>query len=289
MSNSKAVTASLVVITICAALAWAGAQGGISYGGVPVLVVCLIVSLLIHWAIFVPSFIWQTEHYFDLTGGIANLSVVVTAMLLVPGLDLRGLIIGLCIAIWAARLGTFLFLRIKKAGGDRRFDELKARFLRFQFTWTLSAAWVFITLAAGITAITSTRQVAPDLFLWLGLALWLFGFGFEVIADMQKTKFRADPANSGKFISVGLWSRSRHPNYFGEIVLWFGVAIMALPALGGWQYVTLVSPFFVLLLLTRISGVNMLEKSGEERWGSDPSYQQYVANTPALVPGFGKN
>ncbi len=113
--------------------------------------------------------------------------------------------------------------------------------------------------------------------------VWLVGFGIEVAADDQKRAFRADPANRGRFITTGLWAWSRHPNYFGEITLWVGVALVALPALSGWQHLTLVSPLFVGLLLTRVSGVPLLEARGQATWGDDPEYRDYVARTPVLV------
>ena len=99
-----------------------------------------------------------------------------------------------------------------------------------------------LTLAAALAAITTTERVASDTFTAIGLVVWVVGLGMEAIADAQKRRFRADPANKGRFIGRGLWSWSRHPNYFGEILLWVGVAIVALPVLRGWQWVTLISP-----------------------------------------------
>ena len=122
------------------------------------------------------------------------------------------------------------------------------------------------------------------MFAYIGAAVWLIGFTIEVIADRQKTQFRKNPDNAEKFITSGLWSRSRHPNYFGEIVLWFGIAIIAIPVLNGWQLVTMISPLFVTFLLIRVSGVKLLEEGGQKRWGSEPTYQHYVANTPVLIP-----
>jgi len=117
--------------------------------------------------------------------------------------------------------------------------------------------------------------------------VWLVGFGFEVVADRQKRRFRSDPDNEGEFIRSGLWRLSRHPNYFGEIVLWVGVALVALPALEGWQHVTLVSPLFVYLLLTRVSGIPMLEEKADERWGGREDYERYKRETPVLWPWGG--
>lgn len=284
MATLKPIIAIIVIVTISLAIAWAGSQGSATVGTLPVFFLCASVGFLLHWAVFIPSFMFQTEHFFDLTGSISYIATVALAYLAVPDMDLRGQLLCLMIAIWAARLGSFLFIRVRKAGKDGRFDEIKKRFFRFAFTWTLGGAWVFITMAAGLAAMTSAEQKPLGALAYLGVTIWAFGFIFEVVADRQKTAFRKDPDNADKFITTGLWSRSRHPNYFGEIVLWLGVTLIAIPVLSGWQYVTLISPLFVILLLTRVSGIPLLERRGKEKWGSDPDYQQYLDSTPALIP-----
>ena len=143
---------------------------------------------------------------------------------------------------------------------------------------------MFITMAAALASITSMTQRPLDIWVGIGLLLWLVGFSIEVMADRQKTKFRSEADNAEKFITTGLWRYSRHPNYFGEIVLWLGIAIIAFPTLVGWQYAALISPIFVTFLLVKVSGVKLLEESGQKRWGSDPTYQTYVANTSVLFP-----
>lgn len=277
----------LVILIISCAIALAGSQGSIEANGLPLFLICASVGFILHWIVFVPSFMAQTEHYFDLTGSISYVSTIIVAYLFHPNMDARSLVVCALIAIWAIRLGSFLFLRVKQDGKDRRFDEIKTKFFRYMFTWTLGGAWVFITMAAGLAVITSSNQVALDGFFYAGVALWVLGFGIEVIADRQKAKFRRISENKGKFITEGIWSISRHPNYFGEIVLWLGIAVVALPTLVGWQYVTLISPIFVAFLLIKVSGVKLLEISGMERWGDDPAYRNYVASTPSLVPFSG--
>ena len=274
----------LIVLLISGGLAWAGSQGSVYVPRVPLFAICASIGFLLHWIVFVPSFIFQTEHYFDLTGSISYIVTVTVAAVMHPLLDLRGLIICILISIWAARLGSFLFMRVKRAGKDRRFDEMKKRFWRYLLTFTLGGAWVFITMAAGLAAITSMSQRPLGIWLAIGMLLWLVGFTIEVIADQQKTKFRKNPDNAEEFITTGLWGYSRHPNYFGEIVLWLGIGIIALPTLVGWQYMTLISPIFVIFLLVKISGVKLLEEGGQKRWGADPAYQQYVATTSMIIP-----
>ena len=284
----KTIIGILTILLISAIVAFAGSQGSVAISTIPLFAICASVGFILHWAVFIPSYLLQTEHYFDLTGALSYISTITLAAYLHPLLDLRGLIICVLISIWAVRLGSFLFMRIKRAGQDRRFIESKTRFWQFLYIWTMGGAWVFITMAAGLAAITSMTQRPLGIFAIAGVFLWLVGFSIEVVADRQKTKFRQLPENADHFISSGLWAYSRHPNYFGEILLWLGITVIALPTLVGWQYVTLISPIFVALLLIKVSGVRLLEADAKDRWGSDPNYQYYVNNTPVLVPFIGK-
>ena len=283
MNPSKSVTAILTVIVIAIGLGAAGSQHGIDAGPLPIFAWCGIAAFAINWAVFVPSYLARTEHYFDLTGALTYLTVIVMVLVLHDDLSSRVVLLAGLIAIWALRLGSFLFIRVKATGGDGRFDKMKHNPLQFFQTWTLQGLWVFLTTAAAVAAMTSSEPVAFGPFAVAGLVIWALGFGIEVVADQQKSQFRADPANQGRFITSGLWAWSRHPNYFGEITLWTGIAIIALPVLQGWQYVTLISPVFVYVLLTRISGLPMLERRSAKRWGHEPEYQAYVANTPVLL------
>lgn len=281
-TERRAVVGILVAVAIGAAVAVAGSQRGATVAGWPVFALCAALSFAINWLVFVPSFIQQTEHYFDLTGSLTYVIVVVTALVLSGAADARALLLAALVVVWAGRLGSFLFARIRRDGRDGRFDALKPSLPRFLLTWTLQGLWVLLTLAPALAAMT-TLQVRPlDLFAAVGLAVWAIGFGIEVVADRQKREFRRHPGNRGRFITTGLWAWSRHPNYFGEITLWTGVALLAAPVLGGWQYLTLVSPLFVYLLLTRVSGIPLLEARAEERWGGDPAYRAYRDRTPPL-------
>ncbi len=271
-------------LLISSMVAAAGGAGGVLVGGLSVFALCAVVAFVIQWVVFVPSFLLQTEHYFDLTGSITFVTLTLLALALSGPLDLRSALIGVFIAIWALRLGTFLFNRVREAGSDRRFREMKKHFVQFLMTWTLQGSWVFVTSAAGLAAITSANRVPFDAFALLGALLWVAGFTIEVVSDQQKRTFRGQPGAQSEFIRSGLWAWSRHPNYFGEILLWVGIAIMALPVLSGWQWLVLISPVYVWLLLTRISGIPMLERRAEKMWGDDPEYQAYKRSTALLVP-----
>ncbi|MEM7432146.1 MAG: DUF1295 domain-containing protein [Pseudomonadota bacterium] len=274
----------IIAIGLGAFIAWAGSQGGERFDGMPIFALCAAWAFLVNWLVFVPSAIAQTEKFYDLTGGIAYVTTVVIAVYLSSSLDLRATLVAAMVVFWALRLSTFLFLRIRAAGHDSRFDTIKVWPLRFFFAWTLQGLWVILTASAALVVITGGNRVPLDAFAVVGILVWLLGITFEVIADRQKSKFKADSNNDGTFITTGLWAWSRHPNYFGEIVLWLGIAIIAIPVLQGWQWVSMISPVFVFVLLTRVSGVNMLEEKSDQRWGAQPAYEKYKKNTPVLFP-----
>ena len=271
-------------VLFCVVTAWAGSQGGYTIAGFPIFGLCVALAFLMNWLAFIPAYWKRSQAFYDLVGSITNTTVILIAVLSTPVLDIRSWLLTFIVILWAARLGYFLVSRVRLDGEDRRFLELKHSFLRFLLAWTMQGLWVSVTLAAALAAITSIVKRPMDLLSFTGLSIWLLGFGTEVIADQQKRQFKSNPENKDKFIRTGLWAWSRHPNYFGEIVLWVGVAIIALPALRGWQYGTLISPIFVLILLTKISGIPMLETHADQKWGALPEYESYKTATPPLIP-----
>jgi steroid 5-alpha reductase family enzyme len=283
-TDRNAFIAFPILILIGILIALAGSQGGASIAGVPLFALSVGLAFLIQWLAFIPAYVFQTEKFFDLMGSLTYISVITIAILFSKTFDGRSILLASLVIIWAIRLGSFLFGRIKKAGKDDRFDEIKPSFIRFLNVWTIQGLWVTFTMAAALAAITTANRKELDLFAILGFLIWVLGFAIEVVADSQKSRFSANPDNKGKFIQTGLWSRSRHPNYFGEIVLWIGVAIIALPVLQGWQWVALISPVFVTLLLTRVSGIPLLEKKADKKWGGQADYEAYKKKTPVLIP-----
>ena len=257
---------------------------GLTLAGWPAMTALALGAFAIQWLAFIPARLFQTERFYDLTGSITYIAVTLAAISAATAPSGAQWLIAIMIFIWAGRLGSFLFRRIHAAGGDQRFDHIKVSSSRFFVAWTLQGAWVVMTSCAALTAILSAEQTAVGVIYVTGAVMWVAGFVIEVMADQQKSRFRADPANAGRFINVGLWARSRHPNYFGEILLWAGIAVMAIPYLSGTQWVVMLSPLFVYALLTRISGIPTLARRGQQLWGDDPIYQAYVANTPRLLP-----
>lgn len=234
--------------------------------------------------VFIPSFIFRTEHYYDLTGGITYISTIMIALIfkyINQSLDVISLLIGLMVIIWASRLSLFLFIRVKKSGEDIRFKKIKHSFSWFLMTFMLQGMWVFMCLFPALIVISSFNSELNN-YAIAGTVIWLVGFIFEIVADQQKSTF--NKKNKGKFISTGLWSMSRHPNYFGEFLLWFGITIVSFGYIDNYKYIILLTPVFVYLLLTRVSGVNLLEEIAEKRWGKNEGYKKYKEMTPVFFP-----
>ena len=284
MSPKITIPSSIISVLIGALVAFGINQGSVAISGLSLIYVCFFMIFTIQWLIFIPSYIYQTEHYFDLTGSLTYLSVSLFAILFTIDVSLRDILLTVLIWIWASRLGSFLFFRIKRDGKDGRFDIMKTNFWWFLMTWTIQGLWVFLTMAMALAAITSENKAAIDIFAIIGSLVWLVGFSIEVISDQQKTNFKSDPTNKDLFITKGLWSWSRHPNYFGEITLWIGIAVIAAPVLSGWQLVAYISPIFIIFLLTKVSGINLLEARGMKKWSNNSEYMDYIKKTSILIP-----
>lgn len=248
----------------------------------------ILLAYIIQWIAFVPAYMFQTEKFYDLTGSLTYTSVFAYCMYLATlgTINWGSVIISILVIIWAGRLGTFLFTRIAKDGEDKRFRTIKPDMAQFFMTWTLQGMWVSVCSLCAITAIASDTGIILNNIFYMGLLMFVGGFAIEIVADQQKSAFRAIPENRNKFITSGLWSKSRHPNYFGEITLWTGVAVMSFSSLSGAEYLTLISPVFTYLLLVKISGVRMLEGRGQKTWGQDAEYIAYMKNTPMVMIRF---
>ncbi|MGB5512770.1 MAG: DUF1295 domain-containing protein [Woeseiaceae bacterium] len=283
-SNGQIVAAIVIAIVVGALVSWAGSDSGNKVGGLPLFALCGALAFAVNWLAFIPAALKQTERYYDLVGGITYISVTLFAVALSGELDLRAMLVAAMVMFWSLRLATFLFRRISRDGKDSRFDTIKNRPLRFFMAWTIQGLWVLLTAAAALAVITGGVREPLGAIGIAGIAIWSIGILIEIVSDRQKSNFRSNPDNKGRFINTGLWAWSRHPNYFGEIVLWTGMAIVAVPVLQGWQWVTLISPVFVTFLLTKVSGIPLLEEKADQRWGGQAEYEAYKRRTPVLVP-----
>ena len=281
---------ALICVLIPSSIAYAISDNSLLINDVPVIYYCIAISYIIHWIVFIPSYFQKTEKFYDFTGMIAYLSIIGFALYqkkqILGIIDFDSMLIGILISVWTLRLGMFLFYRVFKVGEDDRFETVKTSASRFFIWFTVSGLWVSLTSIAAINILTTKIDHNNYYFVYLGALVWLFGFLFEVISDYQKMKFKNIPDNKNKFIDTGLWSLSRHPNYFGEIILWIGIFIITLPSISGTDYITIISPIFVYFLLNKISGINLLEIKAQKRWGDLESYKAYRSKTPQLIPKF---
>ena len=247
----------------------------------------VLLAYVIHWIAYIPAYVFKTEKFYDLTGSVTYLSVVWFVFLSTYqsiSLNFGNLILVLLISIWTIRLGLFLFMRIHKAGEDKRFRTIKTSASQFFMTFTISGLWVTLCSMCALVAISSPEGLVMNALTYVGIILFIIGFGIEIVADNQKTAFRSIEANKDSFITSGLWSKSRHPNYFGEVWLWFALAVISFSSLEGLQLITLISPVFTYILLVYVSGVRMLEDMNDKKWADDEQYKSYKKNTPMLFP-----
>jgi steroid 5-alpha reductase family enzyme len=287
-----AVVVGVMAVLTALGCAWLVAPTVVAWHGLSISFVAVVVAFGLNWLAFVPAAALKTERFYDLTGSLTFISVaaVVVAAVLESSLvsvTVPRLLPALFVVAWALRLGTFLALRIHRVGADARFDQLKTSPVRFFVPWTLQGLWVFLTSLAMLVQVgstTTTASATDTTATIVGAVLWLVGFVVEVVADHQKTVFARDPKNRGRFVTTGLWSWSRHPNYFGEITLWSGLWVMGLAAYAHGQWIAVVSPLFVFLLLRFVSGVPLLERRADARFGGDANYLAWRDATPLLWP-----
>ncbi len=282
----------ILTILIPSSLSLLISDNSISINGYPLLLYCVLISFTIHLIIFIPSAIMKNEKFYDFTGMIAYLSIIIFAIqqkyIQIHSIDIYSLVLCLLISIWTLRLGIFLFYRVLKVGEDIRFKDVKNNALKFFVWFSISSLWVSLTTIAAMNVVTSKNYNKDLTLLCIGTIIWIIGFLFEIISDYQKIKFKNNALNKNKFIDSGLWSISRHPNYFGEIILWIGIYIITLPSTSGLEYLGIISPLFVIVLLNKVSGINLLEASADKKWGSSKEYQKYKKITPKLIPRLWK-
>ncbi|KAM0671466.1 hypothetical protein OCOL_001584 [Ordospora colligata] len=232
-----------------------------------------------------------TEKFYDIFGSLTFVLILCLSISLRKVPSTRQKLAVMAALIWAVRLGWFLFTRIMKNNGiDSRFTEIKREMLTFLIAWTIQGAWVFTTILSILMMNMSTDTSRLNILDFTGICLWIIGFAFECIADFQKQAFRKNPSNKNKWISSGLWAYSRHPNYFGEILLWFGMSLMAYSAMKTrtQRLSNFIPPFFVATLIIFVSGIPKLEERADSQFGKIEEYRRYKTSTSTLIPILGR-
>lgn len=243
-----------------------------------------LLDFTIQWVCWAVAAALKTEKFYDAAGSITFFTLSVLSLQWGQTFYPRQKIQTTLVAIWALRLGSYLSFRIMASGSDPRFNRVRDKPLKFFIYWTIQGIWVFVTLLPTFILNAAKKDKPYNIKDYLGWTFWIIGFLFESIADYQKLQFRNNPSNKGKFIRSGLWSISRHPNYFGEILLWFGLFLTASSVMEGAEYLSILSPAFVAFLLIKVSGIPLLEKSSFRKWGTSPAYVDYVQSTSILIP-----
>jgi len=242
----------------------------------------LLISFGINTLFFIYAFIRKTDVVTDLSYSLSFLIAVLYLYLLHAEKALLQTVLLSVVSLWALRLGAYLLSRILATKVDHRFDDKRDSFVRFGTFWLLQATAVWIILLPVTFAMGQIGLQINYPFLLIGLGISLFGLIYETVADYQKNTFKKK--HPKKLITSGVWAYSRHPNYFGEILVWWGIFVMVLPALKGVDFLVVLGPVFITLLLLFVSGVNLLEKSWKEKYGNEAYYQTYVRQTSLFIP-----
>lgn len=243
----------------------------------------LLASVLFNLVMFLPAFWLKTDKFTDISYSLSFIGLAVFAYLTGVQSDF-GLVLLILVCVWAVRLGAYLFIRINKIGKDKRFDGMRDKFFNFMGFWLLQGVTVWVVLIPSLM-VWSNGGIFLSWISYLGAAVFGLGVLIEGVADYQKFVFKNDPANKGRWIDKGLWGLSRHPNYLGEMMVWIGAYLYCFPVLSGYEiWLGLVSPAYIIGLLMFVSGVPMLEKSADEKWGSDEAYQEYKKKTGVILP-----
>ncbi|RUS16916.1 hypothetical protein BC937DRAFT_90654 [Endogone sp. FLAS-F59071] len=271
----------------------------------------------IQMACFIVAAFLQTEKFYDFSGSVTFITCTLISLYwrrflhpyllgavplspsAIPPLSSfhpRQLLASGTTIIWAVRLGTFLLNRIINSGKDSRFDNIKTKPAVFFIYWFIQAVWIGLTALPVylVNAVPAEAQPPLEMLDFVGCVIWGIGFLIELTADLQKSAWKSRKENKGKFIKEGLWSISRHPNYFGECLLWAGSWLSAASGLVRVSdpriisptaaRLTIASPLFVIYLITQVSGIPPLERSSDKKFGNLAEYQEYKRRTSVFVP-----
>lgn len=241
------------------------------------------VALAVNGAFFAVAAVQRTDVVTDLSYSL-TFALLGVVLLFTGARQPVQLVASLLVVVWAVRLGAYLFRRILRMKVDHRFDGMREQPLRFARFWLLQAITVAVVMLP--VSYLLDQNDPPSLGAWsvTGGLIWLVGLLVEAVADGQKAAFRAKEENRGRFVASGLWRYSRHPNYFGELLVWWGLFVFAVPALHGAAFAVVIGPIFITLLLLFVSGIPLVERSADEKYGSDVAYREYKRRTSILVP-----
>lgn len=247
------------------------------------LLIALAISIAVQVFFFIFAAIRKTDIFTDLSYGITF--VIVSWFALFSSRYFAAnpkWIIILLISIWGVRLAGYLFMRILTIKKDRRFDEIREDPLRFALFWLFQGISVWVILLPALIFIMYSEITAISMISWIGALVALAGIFIETVADQQKFDFKNE--NPDKWTDIGLWRFSRHPNYFGELLMWWGIFIFVLPFLENIQFLSVIGPIWITALLLFITGIPTIESRYDKKYANSKEYQKYKKETSLLVP-----
>ncbi|XP_014502498.1 uncharacterized protein LOC106762888 isoform X1 [Vigna radiata var. radiata] len=243
-----------------------------------------LVTIGYQFLFFVITALLKFDKVTDFAGSTNFIIIAVLTLVIKGSWYFRQIILTLFVGIWGIRLAFFLLFRILQWGEDRRFDEMRNNLGRLAIFWIFQAVWVW-TVSLPVTLVNaSDRNPFLHVVDIIGWILWAVGFIVEGTADQQKLNFKRSSQNRGKWCNVGVWKYSRHPNYFGEILLWWGIFVASTPVLEGAEWLVIIGPIFLTLLLLFVSGIPLLEDSADKKFGNVDGYRIYKTRTSPLIP-----
>jgi steroid 5-alpha reductase family enzyme len=228
--------------------------------------------------------LWQKRNDIaDIVWGLGFVVAAACALFFSQASDARAILVSILVFIWGSRLAIRILLRNIKKPEDPRYRAWRQEWgdnfiLRTYLQIFMLQGVLILIIATPVLYITTSDNPPLDYLDYLGTAIWVCGFLFEVVGDYQLDRFKEDPANKGKIMKYGLWRYSRHPNYFGEVLLWWGIFVIALSVKNGW--LTLIGPATITFLILKVSGIPLAEKRSLHK----EEFQQYMKKTSAFFP-----
>lgn len=248
------------------------------------LLLTAIITIVFQFLFFLITYTLRIDKVTDFAGTTNFILLAIVTLTVGGNYHARQIVTSTCVLLWGVRLCVFLLYRILQWGEDRRFDDKRDNIVRLAFFWIFQAVWAW-TVSLPVTILNSKEENSSlngvDYLAWC-----LFGLGLilEATADQQKLLYKNTPQSRGRWTDVGVWAWSRHPNYFGEMLLWVGVYLGCVSDLRGAEHAAVISPIFIILLLLFVSGIPLLEVSMDKRYGKREDYVTYKKCTSVLIP-----
>lgn len=232
---------------------------------------------------FILALLLKRNDIVDISWGMGFIVVAVLSMILIPVCHWRKGLVSLLVFIWGLRLAIYLFLRNRGKAEDFRYAQWRKDWgknwvIRSYFQVFLLQAFFMLTIAYPLFVFDTPGASAIGVLDVIGLVIWIFGFYYEAVGDGQLMRFKKNPVNKGKIMDQGLWRYTRHPNYFGEATMWWGIFVIMLSY--NYGYLAIFSPIIITTLLLRVSGIPMLEK----KYQANPQYREYIRKTSSFIP-----